>query len=325
MPTGPERLPWSWRRGFGRTLDAVPFEPAPSLPRWLADQLPVGRNAYVLERGRHVGRTMHFIDEGPRDAPTVIMVHGNPTWSFLWRKVIAALPGFRCIAPDLLGFGCSSPLRSAVDHTVETHAAALVELVEALDPGPFILVGQDWGGPLAVQIGAAMPERVRGLVLGNTSVLVPERPLGTAFHKFARTPVVSDLVFRGLGFPQNALWSVQGDRQSIRGAVSRAYRWPLRKLADRIGPLALARMVPDGPEHASVPALRRGAAWATGFEGPTALVWGTEDPVLGRALGRHERAFPNAPVTVTQAGHFLQEEVPQPIADAIADVHARAG
>ncbi len=267
---------------------------------------------------------MHFLDEGDRKAPTVVLVHGNPTWSFLWRRVIAALPGFRCIAPDLLGFGCSSRLRSAVDHTVEAHTEALVELIEALNPGPFVLVGQDWGGPLAVQLGHALHPRVRGLVLANTSVFVPERPRGTSFHRFARLPLVSDLVFRGLGFPQNLLWSVQGDRSSIRGKISRAYRWPLRRTRDRVGPLALARMVPDDPEHPSVAPLRTGAAWARAFEGPVSLVWGTQDPILGRALGRHQRALPQAEITITDAGHFLQEEVPGAVAAAIEDVAARA-
>lgn len=286
--------------------------------------LPVQRCMYELDTGPHAGRSMHVLDEGPRDAPTVVMVHGNPTWSFLWRKVIAALPEFRCIAPDLLGFGLSSRLRSAVDHTVRAHADALVTLVEEMVPGPFIVVGQDWGGPLAVQLARALPDRVRGVVLANTSVFVPDRPRGTTFHTFSRLPVVSDLAFRGLGFPQNILWAVQGDRRSIRGRVGKAYRWPLRRPADRVGPLALARMVPNGPEHPSVAALRDGQDWISSFEGPTALVWGTRDPILGRALRRHERELPRAEVTVTEAGHFLQEEVPQPLAEAIRSVHSRA-
>lgn len=294
------------------------------MPRWLADQLPVGRGAYELEDGPFAGRTMHFLDEGDRDAPTVVLVHGNPTWSFLWRKVIAALPGFRCVAPDLLGFGFSSRLRSAVDHTITGHAEALVALVRAAVPGPFIVVGQDWGGPLAVQIARRLSSQVRGLVLANTAVFVPERPRGTTFHAFSRLPVVSDFVFRGLGFPQNVMWAAQGNRRSIRGAVSRAYRWPLRRPSDRVGPLALARMVPDGPEHASIQPLREGAQWLSAYEGPTALVWGTRDPILGRALRRHERELPRAEVTVTEAGHFLQEEVPDALANAIRSVHARA-
>lgn len=295
---------------------------APALPGWLAELLPLSRREVALPSGERI----HCIDHGPRDAPVVLMIHGNPTWSFLWRRVIAALPEFRCVAPDLLGFGLSSRL-TLEEHAVARHADALAAFVEAMGLKRVILVGQDWGGPLVVTLGARLPERVAGVVLGNTSVLVPERPRGTLFHRFARLPVISDVVFRGLGFPLNVLWAAQGDRGSIRGAVARAYRWPLRSLADRAGPLALARMVPSGPEHPSVPELRRGEAWIRGFfaaGGPLALVWGERDPILGRALARHERAFPGAPVTRTQAGHFLQEEVPEALAGAVRDVAGRA-
>jgi haloalkane dehalogenase len=261
--------------------------------------------------------SLHFIDEGPRDGPAVLMIHGNPTWSFLWRKVIAALPSMRCVAPDLLGFGLSTRLPRIEDHSVDVHAEAIVALVTALQLPRFILVGQDWGGPLAVAVGERLPDRVAAIVLGNTSVLVPHNPRGTAFHRFAQLPVVSDIVFRGLGFPQNMLWAAQGKRRSMMGATGRAYRWPLRRLRDRIGPLALARMVPSGPDHPSVAPMRRAQAWVEAYDGPMALVWGTRDPILARALPRHQKTFPRAPVTLTDAGHFLQEEVPEALADAI--------
>jgi haloalkane dehalogenase len=268
---------------------------------------------------------MHFVDHGPRDAPTVVMLHGNPTWCFLWRKVIAGLPHMRCVAPDLLGFGLSDPLPKLEDHSVGRHADSLAELLTALELSSFVLVGQDWGGPLAAAVGDRMPDQVAGVVLANTSVLVPRHPRGTAFHRFARIRGVSDLVFRGLGFPQNLLWTVQGDRRSIRGVVAKAYRWPFRRRSDRSGPLALARMVPDSTEHESIAELRRGSAWMQSFDGPMALVWGTRDPILGRALQKHQKCFPQAPVTLTDAGHFLQEEVPDALVHAIEDVWRRAG
>lgn len=295
----------------------------PELPAWLAALLPLRRRASVLADGSQI----HRIDHGEADAPVVLLLHGNPTWSFLWREVIARLPGLRCVAPDLLGFGLSSRI-ALHEHTVERHVDALAELVEALELRRFVLVGQDWGGALGPVLAARMPERVAGVVLGNTSVVLPPRPRGTWFHRFARTPVVSDLAFRGLGFPQNALWVAQGDRRSIRGPVARAYRWPLRRLSDRSGPLALARMVPDSLQHPSIAPLRRGEAWLQEFVaggGPLALVWGERDPILGRALARHERAFPTASVTRTRAGHFLQEEVPEALAAAIREVADRAG
>ena len=305
------------------------FEPAPPLPDWLATELPFARGAYRLGRGPDAGRLVHFLDHGPRGARPVVMVHGNPTWSFLWRKVIARLPELRCVAPDLLGLGLSDKPPRYRDHTPERHAGAVAELVEALDLRGAALVGQDWGGPIAALAGSLLDSRsggrIAGLVLANTAVLLPARPRGTAFHRFARVPLLSNIVFQDLGFPLWALGRVQGDPASIRGTTARAYRWPLRRIRDRVAPLALARMVPDGPGHPSVPALRRGEAWVRGFPGPIALVWGTRDPILGRALRRHEEAFPAAPVTRTEAGHFLQEEVPGELAAAVRAVADERG
>ena len=199
------------------------------------------------------------------------------------------------------------------DHTLDRHLQAMREWAENLQLAKgAILVGQDWGGPLVVAMGMACPE-VSGVVLANTSILVPKRPLGTSFHKFARTPVVSDIAFRLAGFPLNILGRVQGDPKSISGHVARAYRWPL-PLGRRAGPLGLARMVPSSPDHPSVAALREMEAWTRAFDGPMALVWGERDPILGRALKRHVETFPQATVTRTQAGHFLQEEVPDELA-----------
>ncbi len=266
---------------------------------------------------------MHFIDHGPERARPVLMLHGNPTWSFLWRKVINRLPEMRCVAPDLLGFGLSDRLPRLEDHSVERHAEAIAELVEALELRGIVFVGQDWGGPIGARVCSMLPDRIAGVVLSNTAVVLPARPRGTTFHRFARMPIISDVVFRGLGFPQNILARVQGDRSSIQGVVAKAYTWPLRSLMDRAGPLALARMVPDGPDHPSMPALRHGESFMTSFAGPTALVWGTRDPILGKALARHEKAFPRAYVAATQAGHFTQEEIDEELAMAIEEVAVR--
>jgi len=284
----------------------------------------------VLEAGADEGRRLHFIDDGPRDGTPVLMVHGNPTWSFLWRKVIGALPPgkYRCIAPDLLGLGLSDRLPTMADHQLDRHVDAIVQLMRALELPPVILVGQDWGGPIAAGVGARLseadPEAVVGVVFGNTSVIAPKRPRGTFFNRLARVPVVSELLFVGGSLPVRGMALAQSNRGSIRGEVARAYRWPLRRLADRKTPLALARMVPDRVEHPSLPGLRRGQAFVERFTGPLAWVWGTRDPILARALPRHARLRPDAPVTVTSAGHFLQEEVPDALADAIDDVAARA-
>jgi haloalkane dehalogenase len=264
---------------------------------------------------------MHALVRGDR-GPTVLMVHGNPTWSFLWRKVIAALDDdVRIVAPDLVGLGLSD--RVAADrHTLIAHGRWLGALIDALDLRDVVLVVQDWGGPVGLLPFVDRPDRLAGLVVGNTVIGPPKtgfRP--TFFHRFARWPVVSDLAFRGVGFPQNALHTAQGDRASIRGDVAFAYRWPL-PLGRRAAPLALARMVPDEPTHASIAPLERIGAFVERYRGPAAIVWGERDPILGRVLGHVARTLPGASVRRTQAGHFLQEEVPHDLADAIREVIA---
>jgi cis-3-alkyl-4-acyloxetan-2-one decarboxylase len=300
------------------------FEAAPALPEFLERQLPFRRRVWQIDEGADRGRSIHFIDEGDERASPILMLHGNPAWSFLWRKVIAALPEFRCVAPDLLGLGLSDTLPRMNDHTPARHADAIAGLVAALDLRGIILLGQDWGGPIATSVAARLPDRIAGVLLGNTSVLTPSRGLRSRFHRFARIPVVSDLVFRGAGFPQNILQRIQGDPSSIRGDVAKAYRWPLRGWSRRIAPLALARMVPGGPDHPSIPELERGEAWLRSFDGPLTLVWGEKDPILGRAINRHERELPRARVVRTEAGHFIQEEIPEVIAAEVRVVSQKA-
>lgn len=291
------------------------FLPAPALPTWL--------DPWLLPRRYRVdtGAWRIHVQERGRGVP-IVLVHGNPMWSILWHKVVGHLPtDLRCICPDLLGLGLSDKPRDPAIHTLETHTHVLRTTLEALDLPPCILVVQDWGGPIGVGAFAGALERVRGLVVLNT-VLGPPRDgfRSTTFHRAARVPVLSDIAFRGLSFPFPVLHRAQGDPSTLRGISLDAYRYPLRSFRDRVAPLALARMVPDTLEHPSIPALQQVADTVEAWKGPTRIVWGTRDPVLGRALGRVRRALPHAPVLETQAGHFLQEEVPAAIAEAILAV-----
>lgn len=294
---------------------------APRLPGWIAAQLPKVQR-YRVDVG---GVRMHVMEAG--HGRPVLLAHGNPTWGFLYREVIRALDltRFRVIAPDLVGLGLSDKPRDGAEHTLERHIGWFGQLVDALDLRDLIAVGQDWGGPIAFGALAARPERVAGLVVLNTVVSPPRegfRP--TAFHRFARAPVVSDVAFRALAFPQIAMSFAQGDKLSLSPRALAAYLWPLRDPRSNVAPLALARMVPDDAErHPSIPALRRCHDFVRGFSGPAAIVWGDRDPVLGSARSWIAKNLPQAPVTRTRAGHFLQEEVPEEIAAAITDVAAR--
>lgn len=300
--------------------------PPPRLPAWLDRLVPFERFRVKVE-----GRHLHVMVAGPADAPPVLLLHGNPTWGFLWRKVAAELSSerLRLVMPDLVGLGFSDKPRNPEVHTLENHARWIGGVIDGVVLGGahdrLVLVGQDWGGPIGFRAMADRREHLAGLVVLNTVASPPKAGFRqTAFHRFARAPVLSTLAFRGLGLPQRALHLVQGDRSSIRGEVARAYRYPLRGWSRNAAPLALARMVPDSLGHASVPGLERCRDLVEGFGGPAAIVWGDRDPVLGRVRRWIETLLPEAPVTRTAAGHFLQEEVPVEIAAAVRAVAGRA-
>jgi len=293
-----------------------------AMPAWLEAMFPPGARRRFVDVG---GPRMHVFEWG--SGLPVLLLHGNPSWAFLWRKVVAAVLSsgqrLRLIVPDLIGLGLSDK-PGADAHTLANHGAWIGSMIDQLALSELVFVGQDWGGPIGLYALAERFERLRGLVLLNT-VAGPPRPgfKPTVFHRFARAPILSDVAFR-LGFPQNAMALSQGNKLSIVGRVARAYRWPLRRLRDRVAPLAMARMAPDSLDHPSVPALRRAQTVVDRWRGPSALVWGDRDPVLGRVFNHMQRLLPDAAVTRTQAGHFLQEEVPGEIAAAVCDVAARA-
>jgi haloalkane dehalogenase len=260
---------------------------------------------------------MHVMEWG--EGRTVLLQHGNPVWGFLYRKVVAALQGqpLRLVVPDLVGLGFSDKPPAAA-HTLENHARWLGALIDQLQLEDLVFVAHDWGGPVGLRAFADRPHLLRGLVVLNT-VVGPPRPgfRPSFFHRLARWPIVSPMLFRGLGLPQRVLHRVQGDPASIRGKVAHAYQFPLAGLRNNAAPLALARMVPDSLTHPSIEPLRRAQAVVEGFSGRAAIVWGDRDPILGRVRGWIEKLLPSARVTRTSAGHFLQEEVPAEIAEAV--------
>jgi haloalkane dehalogenase len=295
--------------------------PAPELPSWIAKELPFTRYRVAVDDGLH----MHVMETG-RGRP-VLMVHGNPTWGFLYRKVAMCLQGqrLRLIMPDLVGFGLSDKPRDFSMHTIRNHSKWLGSLIDQLDLEEVILVCQDWGGAIGVHAFTTRQDRLAAMVVLNTVLDAPSpgfKP--TAFHRFSHIPVISDFVFRVLPLPQAALHLAQGDKSTIRGNVARAYRYPLRHIRDRVAPLATARMAVHDMDHPSIPALEECAAFVRSFDGPKAMVWGRRDPILARALKRTKALLGDPPVTETQAGHFLQEEVPEEIAAAVLDVHRRS-
>ncbi|MCL4232986.1 MAG: alpha/beta fold hydrolase [Deltaproteobacteria bacterium] len=291
----------------------------PVWPARLTRQAPFNR--YVV---RVEDVDFHVMEQGA--GRTVFALHGNPTWGFLYRKIAFALQGepLRLVMPDLPGLGFSTKWRDARRHTLGEHGRLMAGLLRALEIRDAVFVLQDWGGAIGALAASQVPGAMAGLVVLNTILSPPRegfRP--TTFHKFAKMPIVSDVVFRLFGFPQGYLNGVQGDRRSIDAEAAWAYRYPLRSIRENVAALALSRMVPNSLSHPTIEPLREVETFVRAFHGPSAIVWGERDPVLGRALKRVTGVLPDAPVTMTKAGHFLQEEVPDVIARAIGDLAAK--
>lgn len=283
------------------------------MPEWLAAMVPFERYRVEIE----TGLAMHVMEQG--EGRPVLLFHGNPTWGFLYRKVAVELRGepYRLIMPDLIGLGFSDRPPHVGDHTFENHSKWMSALLAQLDLDGAIAVVQDWGGPIGLHALSRRPGVMTGVVVMNTLIEPPKpgfRP--SSFHRFFSTRM-GDLVSRYAGLPQRALGFAQGDRRSISGDVARAYAYPLQRRRGNEAVAALVRMVADDMDHPTVALQAEVREYVAGFSGRSALVWGTADPVLGRLLRRHERLLPEARVTSTGAGHFLQEEVPEEIADAI--------
>ena len=289
--------------------------PAPELPDWLEAQLPFERS--LVEVGD--GLRIHVMEQG--QGRPVILFHGNPTWGYLYRRVAAELADepFRLIMPDLIGLGFSDHCEPD-DHTLENHSRWMASLVDQLELERPIVVVQDWGGPIGLGAFSKFPGLIAGLVVMNTGI-GPPRPgfKPTTFHRFFSSGLGA-WTTRNLGFPQRSLWFAQGDKSSMRGEVARAYRYPLRRKFGNEAVTALVRMVPDTMEHPTVEPMGDIQTFVESYDGPAAIVWGDRDPVIGRLRNRVSRLLPQAPVTSTDAGHFLQEEVPAEIATAIREV-----
>jgi haloalkane dehalogenase len=284
----------------------------PLLPEWLDAQVPFERYLVELPDGLRI----HVMEQG--QGRPVLLFHGNPTWGYLYRKVAAELTDepLRLIMPDLIGLGFSDRPVSVSDHTLANHSRWMASLIEKLDLDDVVAVVQDWGGPIGLHALSRFPGLMTGLVVMNTS-LGPPKPnfKPTTFHRFFSTKA-GELASRWLGLPQDRLGFAQGDRRSISGIIQRSYSYPLRARGSE-AVIAFVRMVPDTLDHPSVAQLEEVAEFVDAYEGPAAIVWGDKDPVLGRLRNRISRQIPQATVTATSAGHFLQEEVPDAIAASI--------
>jgi pimeloyl-ACP methyl ester carboxylesterase len=249
---------------------------------------------------------VHYLDEGPRNAEvTWLCLHGQPTWSYLYRKMLPIFiaAGHRVIAPDLIGFGRSDkPIDDSI-YTFNFHRQMLLELVERLDLKNVRLVVQDWGGLLGLTLPMASPDRYKALLVMNTALATGDIPLGdgfTAWRAYARTQ--HDLDIAAL---------MQRSTPTLSAAEAAAYAAPFPDARFKAGVRRFPELVPDhiDADGAAISRVAR-TWWRDSWSGKSIMAIGMQDPVLGppamRYLHQHIRGCP-PPIELATTGHFVQE------------------
>ena len=260
---------------------------------------------------------MAWVQDGPADADPVLMLHGEPSWSFLYRKMIPVLvaAGHRVICPDLVGFGRSDKPTRIEDHSYARHVEWVRELVfDALDLQRVTLVGQDWGGLIGLRLAAEHPERFSRLVVANTGLPTGDIPMPKIWWQFRQVIQTAPSIDVGR-FVQG------GCRRPMSDGVRAAYDAPFPGDNYCAGPRAMPGLVPTSPEDPAAPANR--SAWATlcASATPMLVAFSDGDPMTGGMAPIFQREMPGAqgidhPV-VGNAGHFLQEDAGEELAGYI--------
>jgi tRNA(adenine34) deaminase len=260
---------------------------------------------YVHDLPALAGLRLHYLDEGPRDAPlTWLCLHGNPAWSYLYRRMIPVFlaAGHRIVAPDLIGFGKSDKPKKEGAHSFSWHRQVLLELVERLALQRVVLVVQDWGGLLGLTLPMEAPQRYAGLLVMNTMLATGEAPLSPGFLAWremcAKKPDygVGRLLARGA--------------PHLSDAECAAYDAPFPDRGHRAALRAFPAMVPQEPGDDGAAVSRRAQAFWQQWSRHSLMAIGVQDPVLGESVMQALRAVIRScpePIRVEQGGHFVQE------------------
>jgi haloalkane dehalogenase len=260
------------------------------------------------------GLHMHVVDEGAGDP--VLLLHGEPTSSFLWRNVIPPLVehGYRAIAPDLIGFGRSGKPEDIAWYSYDRHVASIAQLVEELDLERLTLVVHDWGGPIGFRVALEHERGIARLVILNTGIGV-----GAPSETWLR---FREAVRKSGGALDIGRLVAAGTAQGLSDEVRAAYDAPFPTPESKAGPLAFPELVPTGPEHPNAASMQRVRDALRDWRKPTLVVWGAEDSVLPPRVAENFVeliAGSRGPVLLEGAAHFLQEDRPAELAAAILD------
>jgi haloalkane dehalogenase len=260
------------------------------------------------------GLRMHYVDEGEGDA--VLVLHGEPTWSYLYRKVIPELScGSRVVAPDYFGFGRSDKPVERGWYSYDSHYASIERFVDALDLWSVTLVVHDWGGPIGLRLAVTKPERVARLVVLNTGIFSGRPPNAEwlRFREFVRRV--------GTDLRPGQLVQVTSVTD-LPDAVVAAYDAPHPTPESMTGPLMFPELVPTDLAHPSAAKMIEVREALKSWDHPTLVFFGDSDPIFPPEVAvRFAARMPNAEAAppVPKAGHFVQEDAGAEVGRRIAD------
>jgi haloalkane dehalogenase len=259
------------------------------------------------------GLRLARVDEG--DGAPVVFLHGEPTWSYLWRKVIPPVrdAGFRCIAPDYAGFGRSDKPLDFEWYSYDRHVEIVEALVEERDLSGATVVVHDWGGPIGLRVAIEQPDRFDRIVITDSGLFTGRQRMSDAWKAFR------DFVERTEDLPISFL--VRGACRTDPGdEVAAAYDAPFPTPESKTGARAFPLMLPTSPEMAGAEAGQRVLEALREDERPTLMLWADSDPVLTQETGRRFAAAIGRPEpeTIENASHFLQEDAGEEIGRRIA-------
>jgi cis-3-alkyl-4-acyloxetan-2-one decarboxylase len=302
-------------------VNVSPVPANPAVPDWLGRLYPFDPHTFATPRAAR----MRYVDEGPRTDEAVLMLHGNPTWSFHFRDLVKALSQtHRCLAPDHVGMGLSDKPQD-YDYTLAGRIADIEALVASLRLRRVHLVVHDWGGAIGFGFAARRPELVGRIVILNTAAFAAGRiPARIAV---CRLPAVGPLLVRGAnGFAWPATWMAM-NRRALGSDEKRGYLWPYRSWASRVAVNAFVQDIPMQPSHRSWATLKGVEERLTQFRDRAVLiVWGGRDFCFNdHFLDRWRQIFPEAPVRrIADAGHYVLDDARDEARPAITEF-LRAG
>ena len=267
---------------------------------------------------------MHYIDEGPPDGRVLLLLHGEPTWSYLYRKMIPhfTAAGYRSVAPDLIGFGRSDKPVERAAYSYANHVGWLAALLAQLDLHGVVMVGQDWGGLLGLRLVAEHPERFAGFVAANTFLPTGDEPANEAFERWRAASQRMSPFSAGYILSRTCTPPVAAE-------VAAAYDAPFPDERYLAGAREFPMLVPTRPDDPASEANR--AAWKAleQFEKPVLCAFSDGDPVTRGGERAIAKRVPGARgishPTIAGASHFLQEDRPDELAEAILTFLREAG